>query len=46
MEIQKKSLIVRPELAAPEVDEYDDIPLSRVVSQNGLEIGTYIQYTL
>ncbi len=46
MEIQKKSVIIRPELAAPEVDEYDEIDLSHITSESPLEIGKYVQYIL
>ena len=46
MEIQKKSIIIRPELAAPEVDEYDEVPLSSIASPEKREIGQYVQYKL
>jgi ribosomal protein S12 methylthiotransferase len=42
MEVRDHSLIVRPELHAPEVDEYDEIPLPKQVP----EIGKYIEYIL
>lgn len=30
MEIRDKTLIIRPELAAPEVDEYDEVSLEHI----------------
>ena len=45
MEIRDDSIIVRPELHAPEVDEYDEVELSKV-AQKDREIGKYISYTL
>lgn len=30
MEIREKSLIIRPELAAPEVDDYDEVVLKNI----------------
>lgn len=44
MEIREKTIIIRPELAAPEVDEYDEV-LKGDVEWNP-EIGKLVQYTL
>lgn len=33
MEIREKSIIIRPELAAPEVDEYDEIDTTKVLTK-------------
>jgi hypothetical protein len=30
MEVQKESVIIRPELHAPEVDEYDEISIKKI----------------
>lgn len=38
-------MIIRPELAAPEVDDYDEVPMSDIVTQD-IGIGSYIEYTL
>lgn len=32
MELREKSIIVRPEFAAPEVDEYDEIDVAKIMS--------------
>ena len=45
MEIYEKSVIIRPELAAPEVDDYDEVNISDIVTTD-LDIGKYVEYTL
>lgn len=37
-------MIIRPELAAPEVDDYDEILISDIVGD--IEIGSKITYAL
>lgn len=44
MEIREKTLILRPELAAPEVDEYDEVESIKVLEN--FEIGKRVQYIL
>ncbi len=46
MEIREKSIIIRPELAAPEVDEYDEIDTTKVLTKWINHIGQYIEYIL
>ncbi len=46
MEIRDKSAIIRPELAAPEVDDYDEVVLKNIASKWELDIGKYVEYTL
>jgi hypothetical protein len=38
-------VIIRPELAAPEVDDYDEVPMSDIVTED-IGIGTYMEYNL
>lgn len=45
MDIKEKTLIVRPEMAAPEIDDYDEIPLEKI-EKKYREIGTKVEYTL
>ncbi len=45
MEIREKTLIIRPELAAPEVDDYDEVYTSDIETEN-IDIGKYVSYTL
>ncbi len=45
MDITENSIIVRPEMAAPEIDDYDEISLSSIAEQDR-NIGTKIQYSL
>ncbi len=33
MEIREESLIIRPELAAPEVDDYDEVDMKNIISK-------------
>lgn len=46
MDIHKKTIIIRPYIAAPEVDDYDEIPYENVLSKWEFEIGKYIKYML
>lgn len=45
MDIHETSAIIRPEMAAPEVDDYDEVALSDITSTD-IEIGKYVEYTL
>lgn len=45
MEIDGKKLIIRGELHAPEVDEYDEIHTKNIISWE-IAIGSYVEYTL
>ncbi len=45
MGIEKKSIIIRPELHAPEVDEYDEVPRKNITNKE-IAIGSYVEYTL
>ncbi len=38
-------ITIRPELHAPEVDEYDEVSSSQITEKN-LDIGMYVEYTL
>jgi ribosomal protein S12 methylthiotransferase len=40
-----KTLIIRPELHAPEVDEYDEVDPKNIVNWN-LEIGSKVEYSI
>jgi ribosomal protein S12 methylthiotransferase len=45
MELRKKTAIIRREIAAPEVDEYDEIEYKLIDSiQDQLEIGSFVRY--
>jgi hypothetical protein len=39
-----KTLIVRPEMAAPEIDDYDEVLISDIIGD--IEIGSKVEYTL
>ncbi len=41
---KKKSVIIRPELHAPEVDEYDEVLTDDIIWK--IEIGSFVEYTL
>ena len=45
MEIKETRVIIRPELAAPEVDDYDEVDIWDVVTKD-IKIGSYVEYTL
>ena len=45
MSLREKSVIIRPELAAPEVDEYDEVALADITTED-INIGKYVEYTL
>ena len=44
MEVKNDKAIIRPELHAPEVDEYDEVLLKNIVGK--VEIGEKVRYTL
>ena len=44
MEVRAKTCIIRPELHAPEVDEYDEVPLDQI--QGPRDIGSRVTYIL
>ena len=45
MELRKKTAIIRREIAAPEVDEYDEIEYKLIDSQQDqLTIGSFVHY--
>ena len=45
MELRKKTAIIRREIAAPEVDEYDEIEYKLIGSpQDQLTIGSFVHY--
>ena len=47
MEIRDDSVIVRPELHAPELDEYDEVNISDIIAdQKNIEIGNYVSYSI
>lgn len=46
MDIAWKTIIIRPELAAPEVDDYDEVSLSDITDSREMRIGSYVEYTL
>lgn len=45
MSVGKKTCVIRREIQAPEVDEYDEVKLSAIKSKE-LEIGKFVEYTL
>ncbi len=45
MGIEEDAIIIRPELHAPEVDEYDEVARKNI-SNKEIDIGTYVEYTL
>ncbi len=45
MDIKEKTLIIRPEMAAPEIDDYDEIALEKI-EKKYREIGTKVEYIL
>ncbi|MBP9779230.1 MiaB/RimO family radical SAM methylthiotransferase [Candidatus Gracilibacteria bacterium] len=45
MEIREKTVIVRGELQAPEVDEYDEVLPSKITEKK-YDIGSYVEYML
>jgi ribosomal protein S12 methylthiotransferase len=45
MEVKDATVTIRPELHAPEVDEYDEIAIKKI-SVWEIEIGSYVEYTL
>ena len=41
---EPSTVIIRPELHAPEVDEYDEVLTSDIIGK--IEIGSFVEYTL
>lgn len=46
MDIKDSTLIVRPEMAAPEIDDYDELPFEGVITTGEFHIGKYIEYSI
>ncbi len=44
MDIKDNTMIIRPEMAAPEIDDYDEISFSAIIGS--LEIGSKVEYSL
>jgi hypothetical protein len=44
MDIHEKTAIIRPKMAAPEIDDYDEIKLADIRGQ--IEIGSRVEYIL
>lgn len=45
MELKRESAIIRREIAAPEVDEYDEISYSNIhARKKDLQIGAFVSY--
>lgn len=45
MELKPKSAIIRREIAAPEVDEYDEVSYTAISTpKKHLEIGAFVSY--
>ena len=44
MDIHEKTAIIRPKMAAPEIDDYDEIKLADI--RGTIEIGSQVEYTL
>ena len=46
MDVLDNTVIVRREIRAPEIDEYEEIPFSCVISadSNQVDIGTVVRY--
>ncbi len=46
MDVLDKTVIVRREIRAPEIDEYEEIPFSRVLSadSNEVGVGSFVRY--
>lgn len=46
MDVLDKTVVVRREIRAPEIDEYEEIPFSRVLSADcdQVGIGTFVRY--
>lgn len=45
MELKPQSAIIRREIAAPEVDEYDEVSYQAITTRKkDLEIGTFVTY--
>ncbi len=46
MDFDKEKAIIRRELRAPEIDEYDEIKLNKIIWNKNIDIGDYIDYKL
>ena len=46
MDFDKEKVIVRRELRAPEIDEYDEIKFNKIIWDKNIDIGDYIDYKL
>ncbi len=46
MDVLDKTVVVRREIRAPEIDEYEEIPFSRVLSadSNEVGVGSFVRY--
>lgn len=44
MDVRDSTCIIRPELAAPEVDDYDEIAIKSIEGKT--EIGSFVEYIL
>ena len=44
MDIKATTMIIRPEMAAPEIDDYDEVLISDIIGAT--RIGSKITYTL
>ena len=44
MDIKDTTVIIRPETAAPEIDEYDEV--STCIIEGEIEIGSFVTYML
>ncbi len=47
MQLEAKTVIIRREILAPEIDEYDEVPYSQIQAQKGeIEMGKFLKYTV
>lgn len=47
MQVEEKSVIIRREIQAPEIDEYDEVSYKNIqVSAEKIELGAFVTYTL
>jgi hypothetical protein len=44
MDIKDTTVIIRPEMAAPEIDDYDEVLTSSIIG--AIEIGSKVEYIL
>lgn len=45
MDIRDTTVTIRPEMHAPEVDEYDEVAIKKITAGE-IEIGSYVEYSL